>query len=475
MQFPVYFSCIFCREKSSNGFGYKNSIPWRVDEDMKEFKKITTQNTSDSKYNILIMGKNTWNSIGKSLSHRISLVISSSPIKKESNVFVFPSLNECWKSIFIWKKEKSNLLVKQDSKVFVIGGTRLLDEAFLSQYLESIYESVVQPKEEYKFDVFFHTKVPVNFKIVSETLLVKSDYSLTTRQYNRMIETDERRYLKLLEDVIENGNKRDDRTQIGTISLFSPPQLEFDLQKGFPLLTTKRVYFKGIVEELLWMLRGQTDNKILQQKGVHIWDGNSSRSFLDSHGLAHFPEGETGKIYSYQWRHTGGQFVAGGIHTGGYDQIGELIKEIQKNPTSRRMLVCAWNPNDLKEMSLPPCHFAFQCYVSDGQLDLKLSMRSNDLFLGAPFNIASYALLTHMIAHVCHLKPRRLIYSIGDAHIYQNHIEQVKEQVLRPCRSFPSFFIRSEKKIEKLEEFSPEMFHLENYDPHPVIKGEMAV
>jgi len=290
--------------------------------------------------------------------------------------------------------------------------------------------------------------------------------------------TDETNYLDLLQSVLSSQTtSRSNRTDIETLSIFGP-QIEFDLRKGFPLLTTKRVFFKGVVEELLWFLRGQTNNKILNDKGIHIWDGNGSKEFMNKLGLD-YPEGELGPIYGYSWRHFGGDYNPSNpdpTHKGegGFDQIQYIINTLKTDPFSRRLILNGWNPCVLNKVALPPCHMMCQFYVSNEmELSCKLYLRSNDLFLGAPFNIASYSLLTYMLADICGLKVGKLIYTIGDAHIYVNHIEQVKEQLKRAPREFPKLKIVDHP--ENIEDYRLESFVLEDYNPYPTIKANMAV
>jgi thymidylate synthase len=292
--------------------------------------------------------------------------------------------------------------------------------------------------------------------------------------------TDEAQYLNLLQIILNENEKtilRNNRTNIKTVSIFGP-QIEFDLQKGFPLLTTKRVFFKGVVEELLWFLRGQTNNKILNEKDIHIWDGNGSKDFMNKLGLD-YPEGELGPIYGYSWRHFGGNYNPNNPDSshkneGGFDQIQYIINTLKTDPFSRRLILNGWNPCVLDKVALPPCHMMCQFYVSNEmELSCKLYLRSNDLFLGAPFNIASYSLLTHILADICKLKVGKLIYTIGDAHIYENHIEQVKEQLKRIPREFPT--LKIVEHPENIEDYRLESFVIEGYNPYPTIKAEMAI
>jgi len=261
-------------------------------------------------------------------------------------------------------------------------------------------------------------------------------------------------YLDLLRHILADGHRKEDRTGTGTISTFGY-QMRFDLSRGFPLLTTKKVHLKSIIYELLWFLRGDTNARWLQERGVRIWN-----EWAD-------PDGDLGHIYGFQWR-------SWPDYDGGFiDQISEAVNDIKHNPDSRRIIVSAWNVADLKKMNLPPCHMMFQFYVAEGKLSCQLYQRSADCFLGVPFNIASYALLTMMMAQVTGLEPGEFIHTLGDAHIYLNHLDQVHEQLSREPRELPRMIINPE--IKNIFEFSYEDFILEGYDPHPAIKGQVSV
>ena len=263
-----------------------------------------------------------------------------------------------------------------------------------------------------------------------------------------------KQYLNLLQHILDHGIKKQDRTGTGTISTFGY-QMRFNLEEGFPLVTTKKVHLKSIIYELLWFLNGDTNVKYLQDHGVRIWN-----EWADENG-------DLGPVYGYQWRHwrtPDGKEV---------DQIANLIEGLKKNPDSRRHIVSAWNPADVDDMALPPCHTMFQFYVADGRLSCQLYQRSGDTFLGIPFNIASYALLTMMVAQVCGLKPGDFVHTIGDAHIYLNHIEQVKLQLSRTPYPLPTMKINPE--VKDIFSFQYEDFTLENYQCHPTIKGEISV
>ncbi len=261
-------------------------------------------------------------------------------------------------------------------------------------------------------------------------------------------------YQNLLRHILEAGHRKTDRTGTGTISTFGY-QMRFDLQKGFPLLTTKKVHLKSIIYELLWFLRGDTNARWLQERGVRIWN-----EWAD-------PDGGLGHIYGYQWR-SWPDYGGGSV-----DQISQAVEDIRHNPDSRRIIVSSWNVADLPNMNLPPCHAFFQFYVCEGRLSLQLYQRSADSFLGVPFNIASYALLTMMIAQVCGLEPGEFIHTFGDVHIYLNHLGQVNEQLGREPRPLPRMILNPE--VKDIFGFSYEDFRLEGYDPWPAIKGVVSV
>lgn len=263
-----------------------------------------------------------------------------------------------------------------------------------------------------------------------------------------------KQYLDLCKHVLDNGVKKEDRTGTGTISTFGY-QMRFNLQEGFPLITTKKLHTKSIIHELLWFLKGDTNISYLQDNGVKIWN-----EWADENG-------ELGPVYGHQWRSWPAQDGTT------IDQITNVVNQIKNNPDSRRLIVSAWNVADVDHMALPPCHCFFQFYVADGKLSCQLYQRSADVFLGVPFNIASYALLVHMMAQATNLEVGDFVHTFGDVHIYSNHLEQVKEQLQREPRSLPNLKIN--KEVSSIFEFSFEDFLLEGYDPHPHIKGAVSI
>jgi len=285
---------------------------------------------------------------------------------------------------------------------------------------------------------------------------------------------EEQKYLDLLEEVIGCGNDKTDRTGVGTYSIFGS-SLRFSLEDNtLPLLTTKKMFFKGVVEELLFFIRGATDTKILEEKGVNIWKGNTSREFLDSRGLTHLKEGNMGKGYGYQWRRFGESDCECSMF--GVDQLTNVFQSIKNDPSGRRHIITAWNPQQLKEMALPPCHCFIQFYVANGELSCQWYQRSVDTFLGLPFNIASYALFTHIMAKATGLKAREVIFVGGDVHIYKSHMDQINEQLKREPYNFPKIAITKEiNSIEDMENLQFEDFKLIDYKCHQAIKATMAV
>ncbi|KAF4308080.1 thymidylate synthase [Botryosphaeria dothidea] len=317
---------------------------------------------------------------------------------------------------------------------------------------------------------------------------------------------EEYQYLDLIREILANGEHRPDRTGTGTYSIFAPPQLRFSLSRPssnpdepatpiLPLLTTKRVFLRAVVAELLWFVAGITSSKPLSEAGIKIWDGNGSREFLDSVGLSHREEGDLGPVYGFQWRHFGAEYVdAKTDYTGqGVDQLADVIDKLKNKPYDRRIIMSAWNPADLKKMALPPCHMFAQFYVSfprakrgenseaqerqekeRGVLHCLLYQRSCDMGLGVPFNIASYALLTHMLAHVCDLTPGSLTHTMGDAHVYLDHVEALKMQLEREPRDFPELSIKREKG-GNIDGWAATDFEVKDYNPHKMIAMKMSV
>tara|TARA_A100001015_G_C15014522_1_gene724822 strand:- start:1137 stop:2477 length:1341 start_codon:yes stop_codon:yes gene_type:complete len=434
---------------SNNGIGvsFDNKIPWKEPKDLAFFKNTTLNS-------VVIMGSQTYKSIGRTLPNRVNIVLSSN-MQTTTDIIVKKTFEDAIKQA-----------LQYNINIFVIGGSKVYKTALIHPMCNNVI--VTHIDGDYKCDVLFPYKLdsalftPTFFRLrLSDTAEVVTYKNLIPEKW-----TQEMSYINLLKDVIENGDFKNDRTGVNTISLFSKT-VEFDLKTGFPLLTTKNMYWRGIVEELLWFLRGSTNLSELKNKGVNIWNANGE-DFHKKMGDDHDPD-DLGYIYGHQWRNYGGTYDKPGI-----DQIQNLINTLKTNPSSRRLIVNAWNPLQMNYMALPPCHVMFQCYVSKDNLSLQMYQRSADIGLGLPFNIASYALLLHIIAHISGLKAHRLIIVIGDAHIYQNHIEPLKKQLNNNLLKLPKINLNFNKN-RSLETLNFNDFQLIDYVSHPSNKMKMAV
>ena len=434
------------------GIGLKNTIPWFHKEDLQYFKKMTLNTT-------IIMGRKTWESLShKPLKNRYNIVVSTTKKNKNGEDFLAKSFEEAL--------EHSKTIEKP---IFVVGGSRLYKDAMNHSDCRKIYITYIN--ETHNCDTFF-PNLPSCYQLTD----YKKKNALIFTIYERTNEIHpEKLYLNALSKIIKIGNSRDDRTGVGTKSLFGM-QFRYSLQNSFPLLTTKRMYWKGILGELLWFLKGSTNVQELIDKNIHIWDGNSSREYLDSIGLHDREERDGGPIYGFNFRHYGAKYID--CHTDysgqGYDQVKECLRLIKEKPYSRRILINLWNPNELKNMILPPCHLVYQFYVNDNKLSCSMYQRSGDMGLGVPFNIASASLMTYIFAKLTNLEPYELVHTIGDAHVYNNHIEALKTQLEREPRPFPKLVINNNKKYEKIEDFEEKDFKIECYSHYSSIKMKMA-
>ena len=370
----------------------------------------------------------------------------------------------------------------------------LMDPAydpFVTQYLENhapqaegilnvayLDESVEEPTKFESLSNYVISKVMSTNIISPDTGKTYRHIILEHSTQNR--NTHDEEYAKLLAEVLEAGHQRTERTNTGTLSLFAR-QMRFDISKSIPLLTTKYVAWKSCIEELLWFLKGDTDATNLMKKGVPIWNGNTSREFLDQRGLFHMPVGDIGAGYGFQWRHFGAEYhtCKDDYNGEGIDQIQEVIKALKQDPFSRRIFMSAWNPAALTKMALPPCHVSAQFYVQErnGQKYLSCHMyqRSVDCFLGLPFNIMSYTTLTYILAKVCDMQPDELIISTGDTHIYLDHIERVQQQIARSPACPPKMVVSDAIKEKNIEDWTLQDFDIVGYFHHPSLKAKMAV
>lgn len=446
------FNVIFATSRN-HVLGKNNTIPWlgNYPLDLKYFKKITSQSPLPNLKNIVIMGRNTWESLpNKNLSNRIPIIISNTLNYK--NINVVKSFDDALKL--------SNKI--EHNKIWVIGGKQVFQEAFNDYRCNNVYHSIIN--EEYEGDI--NLKLP-NPKIIKNNFIDNINFNIYKLN-------GEFQYLRLLSKILNKGEFRSTRNA-NTWSLFNE-HLEFDLEQGFPLLTTKKMFWKGIVEELLFFIRGNTNSKILELKGINIWKGNTSRDFIDNLGLP-YPEGDMGEMYGWQWRHFGADYVDcyTDYKNQGFDQLVKVIEEIKTNPFSRRILMSDFNPSTADKGVLYPCHsLIIQFYNRENNiLDIKMYQRSVDSFLGLPFNIASTSLLLIIIAQLTNKKPGKVFLTLGDCHIYENHEQQVKTQLKRMPLEFPNVSIPNFKTLDQVENSSFKDFELINYKHENSIKAQM--
>ncbi len=449
--------------------GNKNGLPWKIPEDMKYFKELTTNN-------IVIMGYNTYLSLNKiPLKNRINVIITSKTISESTDENV----------IFISIDKMLTLIPKLDitypnKKIYIIGGEKLY-KYFLNNlipYFNKVNLYITHIDKIYIGDAYFPEFQ--QFKLEEYSPKYFSENEKCNYQFLKYILTDkleinnENEYINLMKNILINGKQRDDRTGTGTKSVFGR-QIRFDISNNIPVLTTKLTAWKSCIKELIWFLKGDTNSNHLTEQGVMIWEGNTTREFLDKRGLTKYPVGDIGAGYGFQWRHFGAEYkdFNEDYTNKGFDQINYIINEIKNNPYSRRIYMSSWNPLALDLMALPPCHISAQFYVDEGELSSHMYQRSVDSFLGLPFNILSYSALTYIIANICDLKPKDLIISTGDTHIYNDHIEQINTQISRKPIVMPKLLIK--KKFNTINEISIDDFDLIGYFHHPSLKGKMSV
>lgn len=459
------------------GIGYRGEIPWYIKEDMEHFKKLTMGH-------IVVMGRKTWESIPEDkrpLEGRTNIVITRKKDNtRNTNECMFLNFSEA--SEFIALEHVRNRERKETDKknIYIIGGEEIYKEFIESA--DKIYATLVD--KDISCDVFFPIDGFERFEIEEYSDLKyneqeKCNYRFVTYKRSNKIHG-EYQYLDTMRNILESGEVREDRTKVGTLSVFGP-QIRFDISKSFPILTTKFVGYKSVIKELLFFLKGQTDSKILEAQGVNIWKANTTREFLDNRGLTHYKEGTMGKMYGFNWRFYGAEYEGPNVdYTGkGYDQLAVLIDNLKKDPYSRRHMLTTYNPAEVEQCVLAPCHgIIAQFYVSGSDrkvLSCHVYNRSQDIFLGQPWNISSYAALTAIIAKKVDMEQGELIISMGDAHIYNNHIEQVKLQLSRSPLPFPHLKISEAVKTKAIEDINIDDFELIGYLYHPSIKAPMAI
>lgn len=462
-------SCIFACDEAY-GIGKNNKLPWSIPDDLKYFKEITNGAT-------VVMGRKTYDSLPNSvkpLPGRQNIVLTNDQTLIASNNDLYKSLSEV----------ESLIKMNKDKQIFIIGGSELykrFNDNYDIMYITQIYR-------KYNCDVFIN---PPSFKYEIESFSPKlsfTDFDEKTTYY-RFIKLRKKHdfltdtyhcdnvYKSLATRVLYNGSKRPDRTGTGTISHFGN-MIEFDISKHVPVLTTKKLFWKSVVKELLWFLRGDTNAENLKKEGVNIWNGNSTKEAQEKLGLGHLQEGDCGANYSFQWRHFGAEYkTCNDDYTNqGVDQVEYILNALKNDKYSRRIFLSGWNPSDLKKTVLPPCHVSCQFYVdNDDNLSCHMYQRSCDVFLGLPFNILSYAIFTYILAKKTNLKPSKLVMSIGDTHIYNDHVEQINKQLSRNSLSQCKLELDDSIIDKKWEDITINDFDLIGYFSHSLIKAKMSV
>ena len=475
----------------SFGIGAKGGIPWNIPEDRAHFRKVTMGH-------VCVMGRRTFESLGSQpLVGRFNIVVtekSDSALQAQNLTFVRPQLLDT----------HTNLIHGTDETIFICGGTKLYEKYIGTA--ERIYATIVE-KEFPDMDTFFPVYSGLGKYYIEEA--GPRLWSNNEKCFYRMITyrlgcgSSERGYIDLVRDILTSCKARPDRTGVGTLSVFGR-QLRFDVSKTIPVLTTRSLGIKTIVRELLWFLRGSCDSKELERDGVHIWAGNTSRAFLDARGLQHYAEGETGPLYGWSLRRFGAPYKIppdekdgcllswmnkrksehGDVYRpDGFDQLEALVAGLITDPFSRRHLMTTFNPSVVEQCVLAPCHgIAIQFYVEESKdegqpmlLSCHVYCRSSDTFLGLPFNIASYAILLHLIAKRCGYAPKELVMSTGDTHIYSNHVKQAWTQINREPLPAPRLIIADAAAKKDWSQLTVDDFEIVGYLSHPPIKAEMAV
>lgn len=483
---PINLIACVAIHKSKLAIGRGNELLFKLPQDMAHFKHITSAHIDVQ--NIVLMGNTTYKSIPEKyrpLQNRINFVLTNDAQLHTALHCNSIGPHYCNMLSFTEFYKKQRHL-----NVFVIGGAKVYNY-FLSTYCNKLFKpeklyithvqaTVIEPDtfmdnfyDDYKLE--WHSQICKDNDVVFRMLIY-------TRSHMR---SQEYKYFDVINNILTQGNTRSDRTETGTISIFGT-KIEFDISDGIPLMTTRRISFKTIVEELLWFCRGDTDAKLLQEKNINIWNANTSRTFLDNRNLQHYPEGVLGPGYGWAWRFYGAPYDIKYAdtrniiqHPGGFDQLAHVVHLLQTDPFSRRIVLSSWNPNDLDKIALLPCHTHLQFYVQEingvKYLSCMFNMRSSDLLLAATFNIVSYSVLTYILAAKCNMRPHKIIYVAGDTHIYQNQLEQAREQSCRLCRPEPKLQLNTSIVNKDWKDITYEDFELIGYFPDAPIIIPMAI
>ena len=456
-----FINIVACDEKF--GISKKKSIPWHHPDDLKFFKEKTINN-------VVIMGRLTYESLGRNLNDRVNCVISKT-MENKNGVEIFKNPWECVKWCIKYHKNKT---------FYVIGGGEIYKWFLDNNLIDEEYITMIEG--DYKCDIFY-TYNTYNTNVISKRIKTftsvdnknTSNYKLRVHYifHRKFINKEEKNMLNTINYIINNGIIKKDRTGVGTLSSFGH-NFRFDLtNNNFPLMTSRKLFFRGIFEELMFYIRGETDTKILSDKGINVWNDNTNRSFLDSRGLIDLPDGDMGHSYGFSFRHFGAEYM--NCYTDykgkGFDQLYYVINEIKNNPNSRRLIISLWEPNNMHRASLPPCLYQYQFYVSGGYLSCMMTQRSSDFILAGGWNVATGALFTYLIAYFTGYKPRELIWNIGDIHIYNNGIDSALAQVKRTPNIYPKLFLKN--MPFRIEDVKYENVEIINYNPQSNISVPM--
>ena len=527
---------------NKQGIGKNGELPWKIPEDMTHFKHITTSR-EENQFNIVVMGRKTWESIPdtfKPLENRFNIILSNNEhyrieqntnykcgtINKNNNTGVyFTTWENFITTDYLQVEENFNKLYSKYKthsfnkfNYYIIGGEEIYKQALDTKLNIKIHATEIYPvnKNEIECDTFFPTILNISNKITTQpttqiqpnTIIITNVSRFQTSKnkdehgnpylyrfitYNRQNEyrlddfpfkSEEDNYLDLMKTILYNGVSSDDRTGVGTLSIFGS-MLKYDLRDTLPLCTTKRIFFRAVFEELMFYLSGKTDNKILQEKNIHVWDGNTTREFLDKRGLSHYEEGDLGQTYGFNFRHFGAEYKGCSYdygtnteHSVGYDQLANVIHLIKNDPGSRRIIIDLWDCASIHKAALPSClcKYQFNVNTEKKELNLAIYLRSSDFFLANNWNSTCGAIFVHLLCNLegIDLTPGELTVFIADAHLYKTHQEQVKLNLERSPLPFPKLLIKGEKK-KSINEFTFEDLDLIGYKAYPNIKAEMAV
>ena len=501
----VCISVIATAYKCKNGklgIGYQGEVPWLVPEGVDYFNSITDGN-------IVIMGRKTFESIGAPLKNRLNIVLTKQKhLKAIEGVIYYNSIVKLLKDLELekiqWTRPKAPEL---PNKIYVIGGSETYKQFIgITGIVNDIILTEIFSTDKITCDTYFpdilwnysitaygeiqkSQKSCYSYRVMHLTNKKKSQqdedlYNCNFKQETRTFTTSENEYVNLIESVLQKGNPREDRSGVGTLSLFGAT-LRFDISQSIPLFTTKQVAWKTALIEILWMIKGRSDTKELEQKGIKIWKGHTSKEFLESRGLD-YPEGELRYGYGHQIRNAGADTVVctycdSNVEVKGFDQLAYIEQELKRNPFSRRIMWNLWTANQVNKMPLPCCHVQLQFYVEKSSVnDIKylsasVYLRSNDLALGNPFNVFAYSALVYLLAKRNNMVPKELVFNIGDAHIYNNHLNSITEQITRECKMQPVLNISDDVIGKDIEDIEITDFDVIGYYPHPKIIMDMVV